>query len=109
MKDLSDYKKFQEYLGNERYYHDYLVFFQGEIEKKGHGEVINEYLMKGDERADDMLCRLYAGKFSDTPVSLRLTDCLLQRISASDHTSRLWSGVQAAFDHRRSFGASRGS
>ncbi len=61
MKDLRDYKKFHDYLGNEKYYHDYLLFFQGEIEKKGYEEVINEYCLKGDERADDMLVRLHAG------------------------------------------------
>ena len=62
MQDLSDYKKFHQYLGDERYYHDYLVFFQKEIDNKGYEEVINEYLLQGDERAEDMLCRLYAGK-----------------------------------------------
>ena len=64
MQDLSDYKKYQQYLGNEKYYRDYLVFFQGEIDKKGYEKVINEYLLQGDDRAEDMLCRLYAGKQS---------------------------------------------
>lgn len=70
MQDLNDYKKFQQYLGNEKYYHDYLVFFGREIDKKGYEKVINEYLLKGDDRADSMLCRLYAGKISVVSVIL---------------------------------------
>ena len=66
VQDLNDYNKFHEYLGNENYYRDYLVFFQSEIDRKGYEEVINEYLLKGDERANDMLCRVYAGKSSKT-------------------------------------------
>lgn len=62
LEDLQRYEKFKEYLGNERYYHDYLLFFQVEIEKKGYEAVINEYCLKGDERANDMLVRLHAGK-----------------------------------------------
>ncbi len=61
LKDLHDHEKFHEYLGNEKYYHDYLVFFQGEIELNGYQAVINKYCLKGDERADDMLVRLHAG------------------------------------------------
>ena len=38
-----------------------MEFFRGEIDKKGHEQVINEYCLKGDERADDMLVRLHAG------------------------------------------------
>lgn len=62
VENLHDYNRFHDYLGNERYYHDYLVFFQAEIDKKGHETVIKEYCLKGDERANDLLVRLYAGK-----------------------------------------------
>ena len=62
VEDLHDSSKFSKYLQNERYYHDYLVFFQEEIDAKGYEEVINEYVLKGDERADDMLVRMYSGK-----------------------------------------------
>ncbi|MCJ1286083.1 hypothetical protein MMC26_005426 [Xylographa opegraphella] len=61
VEDLHDPSKFNKYLKNERYYHDYLVFFQKEIDEKGYEEVINEYVLKGDERADDMLVRMYGG------------------------------------------------
>lgn len=50
-----------KYLGQERYFHDYLLFFQSEIEKKGYEEVINEYMFKGDDRANAILVRMYAG------------------------------------------------
>lgn len=61
LEDLHDPVKFRRYLANERYYHDYLVFFQREMDKKGYEDVLNEYVLKGDERADDMLVRMYAG------------------------------------------------
>lgn len=61
MKNLHDREKFREYLENEKNYHAFLVFFEDEIELKGYQAVINEYCLKGDERADDMLGRLYAG------------------------------------------------
>ena len=53
---------FKKYVGDVQYYHDFLVFFQGEIDKKGWESVVQEYLFQGDERADDMLVRLYAGR-----------------------------------------------
>jgi hypothetical protein len=54
-------EKYKSYLGNEKYYHDFLVYFQDEIDKKGWENVLNEYMFKGDERADDMLVRMFAG------------------------------------------------
>lgn len=60
-EELHDSKKYQGYLGKEKHYYDYLVYFQGEIDRKGYAEVINEYLLRGDERADDMLGRMFSG------------------------------------------------
>jgi len=54
-------ERFKTYLGNEKYYHDFLVFFQKEINEKGWRAVLNEYLFANDDRANDMLSRLYAG------------------------------------------------
>ncbi|KAI4140253.1 MAG: hypothetical protein LQ340_007901, partial [Diploschistes diacapsis] len=59
--DLKDPSVFKQHLDDEQYYHTYLVFFQNEISKKGYQEVIKEYLLAGDDRADDFLGRLYAG------------------------------------------------
>lgn len=61
VENLQDPKMFAKYLGRENYYHSYLVFFQGEMEKKGWEAVLKEYLFSGDERSDDLLGRLYAG------------------------------------------------
>ncbi|KAJ4993573.1 DUF4243 domain-containing protein [Stagonosporopsis vannaccii] len=59
--DMHEPDRFKTYLGKEQYYHDFLVFFQKEIEAKTWQQVLNEYLFARDERADDLLARLYAG------------------------------------------------
>ncbi|KAL5383714.1 hypothetical protein DPSP01_005818 [Paraphaeosphaeria sporulosa] len=59
--DMHDPAKFKTYLGKEQYYHDFLQYFRDEISKKGWETVLNDELFKGDERADDMLARLYGG------------------------------------------------
>ena len=59
--DMHNTQKYKTYLGNEKYYHDFLVFFKEEINQKGWQEVLNEYIFKGDERADDMLVRMFGG------------------------------------------------
>lgn len=63
VQDIYDHSKFHDYLGDEKYYHDFLIFFQQEIDKRGWEEVINEYVLKRDDRADDMLARMFAGGF----------------------------------------------
>jgi len=59
--DMHDPESFKKYLGDEQYYHDFLVFFQKEMEQKGWQNVVNEYVFRGDARADDMLLRMLAG------------------------------------------------
>lgn len=54
-------EKYKAYLGRQKHYHNFLVFFQEEINEKGWQEVVNEYVFKGDERADDMLVRMFSG------------------------------------------------
>ena len=68
---LNDHKRFHQYLGNERYYLDYLLFFQAKIDKQGYESVINEYCLKGDERANDMLVRLHAGEVAKSFVLMK--------------------------------------
>jgi hypothetical protein len=58
---MHDPARFETYLGKEQYYHDFLVFFQAEMETKGQHAVLEEYLFAADTRANDMLSRLYAG------------------------------------------------
>ena len=105
VQDLSDPAKYTKYLGNERYYRDYLAFFQKEMEKKGYEEVINEYMFKGDERADDLLVRMYAG------MIFHVEGCLDQaelpcRLSASNYSFWLWRRVQTARNYCRGLGSS---
>jgi hypothetical protein len=61
VNDMHKPERFKTYLGKEKYYHDFLVFFQKEIDAKTWQNVLNEYLFANDERANDMLSRLYAG------------------------------------------------
>ncbi|PMD37389.1 hypothetical protein L207DRAFT_514664 [Hyaloscypha variabilis F] len=61
LEDMSNSENFEKYLNKEKYYRDYLVFWQNEIEKKGWENVLNEYVFAGDERGDDLLGRLYGG------------------------------------------------
>ncbi|OCL05481.1 hypothetical protein AOQ84DRAFT_390839 [Glonium stellatum] len=61
VNDMHDPERCKTYLGDEKHYHDFLVFFQDEMDRKGWENVLNEYLFKGNERADDLLARLYAG------------------------------------------------
>jgi Questin oxidase-like len=61
VKDMNDSRKYKTYLGNEKYYHDFLVYFQEEMDQKGWQEVLNQYMFKGDELADDMLVRMFGG------------------------------------------------
>ena len=63
-------EKYKTNLGDEKYYHDFLVFFQEEMDKKGWENVLNEYLFKGDEIADDMLVRMYGGQLYITNAKL---------------------------------------
>ncbi|KAK4615670.1 Baeyer-Villiger oxidase ptaJ [Fulvia fulva] len=61
LQDLSDPQVFIKHLGPEQHYNDFLEFFKAEMEKSSWQEVINKYLFAGDERAETMLVRMYAG------------------------------------------------
>ena len=61
VSQLDDPATFKKHLGDELHYPDYLEFFRKEISKKGYKDVIKEYLLAGDDRADDLLGRCYAG------------------------------------------------
>ncbi|ORY19300.1 hypothetical protein BCR34DRAFT_621122 [Clohesyomyces aquaticus] len=61
VQDMHVPERYKVYLGDEKYYHDFLIFFEKEMEEKGWHDVLNEYVFKGDERADDMLVRMFAG------------------------------------------------
>ena len=77
VESLHDPATFMKHLNGEhnpnqeRDYPNFLAFFQGEIEKMGWEAVLQEYVFKGDERADAMLVRLYAGMFVRQLLMLR--------------------------------------
>jgi hypothetical protein len=62
LEDLTKPEQFKKYLDNGKYYQDFLVFWQTEIEKKGWENVLNEYLFAEDEQSDGLLGRMYAGR-----------------------------------------------
>lgn len=59
--DLADPVKFRTFLGKGRYYDDFFAFFQKEISTKGWHATVNEYLFRGDDRAEDMMRRFFSG------------------------------------------------
>lgn len=63
IQSMHDVAKFQECFGKEEHYPNYLAFFQHEIDAKGVGEVLEEYVFAGDERAEGMMCRMFGGKY----------------------------------------------
>lgn len=65
----SDPARFNDCLGKDKYYHDFEEFFRREIDDKGYQSVVREYLLKGDERANDLLWRLYGGMFLTSPTT----------------------------------------
>lgn len=60
--ELRDPEKFMNHLGPEKHYSDFLVFFKEEIDKTSWQQVLQKYVFAADERADDMLVRMYAGE-----------------------------------------------
>lgn len=62
VKALHDRVQFQRHLYQEEQFSNFLTFFQEEINAKGVGDVLNEYVFAGDERADSMLSRVFGGK-----------------------------------------------
>ncbi|KAK2813666.1 hypothetical protein FQN50_000064 [Emmonsiellopsis sp. PD_5] len=57
--DMKDPVTFTRCLGNGDCYLDFLTFFEIEISERGMQEVVKEYVFKGDERANDILCRMF--------------------------------------------------
>lgn len=66
--DLKDPELFDKCLGKDEKYADFLRFFEDEVAEKGVEHVIREYVLKGDNRANDIFCRMYTGE--SNPVSL---------------------------------------
>ncbi|KAL1622023.1 hypothetical protein SLS56_008907 [Neofusicoccum ribis] len=61
VQGLSDTAVFAKHLGNGSHYRNYLAHFSAEIDGKGVAAVLSEYLFARDDRAKDLLSRLFAG------------------------------------------------
>ncbi|KAG6995600.1 cytochrome P450 monooxygenase [Physcia stellaris] len=57
--DLKDPVIFDRCLGKDEYYADFMRFFENEVGERGVPDVIKEYVLKGDARANDIFCRMY--------------------------------------------------
>jgi len=90
---MKDPEFFKKCIGTMSYYSDFVRFFQDEIADKGVPHVVNEYLLKGDDLADDILARMHAGESCKgrqrcpSPASNGVLTCAL-RIPPSSH--RIW-------------------
>ena len=61
IQNMHDRTLFAKYLNDEKYYIDYLQFFQSEIDSKGIGKTMQEHIFAGDDVAIQMLDQLFAG------------------------------------------------
>jgi hypothetical protein len=59
--EISDRATFRKYINQEQHFVNYLTYFQREIDAKGVEKMLNEHLFAGDEHADDLLVRMFAG------------------------------------------------
>ncbi|WEW56145.1 hypothetical protein PRK78_001580 [Emydomyces testavorans] len=64
VRKLHNKDEFKALAGKRDEYPHFLQFFQQEVEAKGIEEVVNEYIFKGDEFADDMFTRMFGGQYS---------------------------------------------
>ena len=61
IEELNDPARFLSYLGPEKHYNNFLEFFKTKIEQHGWQQVLQKYMFAGDEVAEDMLVRMFAG------------------------------------------------
>lgn len=75
VKELYDRKRFVELISVHDRYPEYLEFFQYEIEKKGVVKTVQEYVFAGDEAADLMLKKMYAGALDEWCLTKQVQTC----------------------------------
>ncbi|KAK3699520.1 hypothetical protein LTR37_016389 [Vermiconidia calcicola] len=61
LRDMGDSTEYKKHLGTGDNYHTLLKFFENEIDSFGWENALQKHVFAGDERADDMLVRMYAG------------------------------------------------
>lgn len=87
--DMSDPQTFQDCLGKNEYYADYLNFFKQEMTKHGMRAVLKEYVFKGDSRADDIVARLFSGKVAFFRYGTTAPSLTVDRLASSHDSSRM--------------------
>ncbi|EEP79062.1 predicted protein [Uncinocarpus reesii 1704] len=94
VKKLSNRDEFKALAGKREEYPHFLEFFQREIDAKGVEAVVDEYIFKGDEFADDMLAGGVGHSGEKTLVELQ-NDCRADpRLRDSAH----WADSNKIFD-----------
>lgn len=68
ISDMTNPDQFASHLGKAKQYSNFLAYFKDEINHKGWQNVLNEQLFARTPRADDMLVRLFSGKFPSTSM-----------------------------------------
>ncbi|EMC91151.1 hypothetical protein BAUCODRAFT_80670 [Baudoinia panamericana UAMH 10762] len=61
VSEMRDPATFSSYLGRQEHYANFLQFFRSEIDSNGWQNVVNKYIFARTDRADDLLCRAFAG------------------------------------------------
>lgn len=101
IQDMSNTENFKKYLGNEEYYHDFLIFFQKEMEAKGWENTLQEYMFSGSELANDIFGRMYDGKISlsQNPYIVNLQ---MHRVPTPNNPPRLRNRLSTTSHNMRS-------
>lgn len=61
VQDMADPAQFKRFLGQEKYFHDFEMFFRKEMDEKGWETVLSEQVFARTEHAERMLSRMFAG------------------------------------------------
>ncbi|XHF99203.1 hypothetical protein AWENTII_002710 [Aspergillus wentii] len=82
VQSLGDKTEFKNYFGQPEHYHDFLAYFQQEIDKKGVNAVLDEYLFSGDECAEAMFVRLFSGTCEGNVSRINVSYILTRQVSS---------------------------
>lgn len=103
VRNLHDPAVFLKHLGQEAYYSDYLAFYQDQINLHGYEEVVNNCLFRGDECANAILVRMYAGVSASSCPFFHV--CPLTRypvLQVSYILSSIWDLASSSISRRSS-------
>jgi hypothetical protein len=61
VKEMLNQANLKQFRGQDKYYPDFLAYYQSQINVLGVEKCVNEALFSRDELAEDLLARLFAG------------------------------------------------